>query len=99
MTLSELIESIYALGREIKQYEKKYGLASPDFYELFCQGKLDDGEYEQTEEFCDWAGLYEIKLKREKQFRQLSRQAFSRLVTANEGRTFLLLPQAEPIEA
>ena len=69
MTLNQIIDSIYALGQEIKRYEKKYGLTSEDFYELFCQGKLDDGEYEQTEEFCEWAGLYEIKLKRESKFR------------------------------
>lgn len=99
MTLNELIESIYALGQEIKKYEKKYGITSEDFYELFSQGKLDDGEYEETEAFCEWAGLYEIKLKREKKFRELSQRTVSQLVSSNEGKGFQLSPRPELIEA
>jgi hypothetical protein len=45
----------------LQAFEKKYGLASADFYELFSQGVLDDGEFEQTRDFCEWAGFYEIK--------------------------------------
>jgi hypothetical protein len=99
MTLAELIESSYALAEQIKQYEKKYGITSADFYQLFIQGKLDDGEYEQTEEYCEWAGLYEIKLKREQQFRELSQQAVSRLVAENEGQSIQLAPLGELVEA
>jgi len=98
MTLSELIESIYALNREIKKFEKKYGLTSADFYELFREGKLDDGDYEQTEEFCEWAGLYEIKLKREQKFRELSRQAVSRMLAASKGYALHLSPLKQSVE-
>ncbi len=99
MTQDELLESLYALTGEIKVYEKKYGIASEDFYQLFRQGKLDDGEYEQTEEYCDWAGLYEIKLKRERQFRELSRQTIAHLLAASQNQPVQLLPLTEPVEA
>ncbi len=80
MTLQELIESIYALNNELKKFEAKYGVASPDFYDLFLQGRLDDGEYEDTEEFCMWAGIYETRLDQEQQFRRLSQEYIATLV-------------------
>jgi len=41
-----------------------------DFYELYSQGLLDDGEH--TEDFTLWAAFYEIKLDREQDLQQLS---------------------------
>jgi hypothetical protein len=49
-------------------------LASVVFYELYCQGKLDDDGYELTEDLGMWAGAYEIKLDRERRFLELSRE-------------------------
>jgi hypothetical protein len=63
--LSQLIDSIYQINAHLQEFEKKYGLASADFYDLFSQGTLDDGEFERTQDFCEWAGFYEIKRQRE----------------------------------
>lgn len=94
ITLGELVESVYALGQEIKTFEKKYGLTSEDFYELFQQGLLDDGEYEKTEEFCRWAGLYEIRLSRERQFQRLSHKTLDQLKQTS-GEFVRLAPQSQ----
>ena len=41
-----------------------------DFYELYSQGLLDDGEH--TEDFTLWAAFYEIKLDREQDLQRFS---------------------------
>lgn len=99
MNLDELIESIYATGQEIKQYEQKYGLASADFYALYSQGFLDDGEYEETEDFSIWAGLYEIKLDREHEFQESSQARVRWLRQAANGNSLHLTPREELVEA
>jgi hypothetical protein len=84
---SQLINSIYQINAHLQEFEKRYGLASADFYELFSQGVLDDGEFEQTRDFCEWAGFYEIKRQREEEFATLSRQRLQTLrQQAAEGR-------------
>ena len=96
ITLGELVESIYALGQETKIFEKKYGLTSEDFYDLFRRGLLDDGEYKETEEFCRWAGLYEIRCRRERQFQELSRKTLEQLKSS--GEFIQLSPRLQPVE-
>lgn len=44
-------------------FERRYWLSSADFYELYQQGLLDDGEH--AEDFAMWAGFYRIRLDRE----------------------------------
>ncbi|MDH7487428.1 MAG: hypothetical protein QHJ81_14290 [Anaerolineae bacterium] len=73
MTLSDIIEDLHAVELRLLDYEKRYGLHSEDFYALYSQGLLDDGELEETIDFTRWAGLYEIKQEREEMFRELSR--------------------------
>lgn len=60
MSLEELIRSIHTLEQHLQKFEEKYKLRSSDFYQLVNEGKLD-----QSEEFIEWLGIYEIKLKRE----------------------------------
>ncbi|MBI5348825.1 MAG: hypothetical protein HZB77_05835 [Chloroflexi bacterium] len=63
MSLEELIRSIHTLEQHLQKFEEKYKLRSSDFYRLVNEGKLD-----QSEEFIEWLGIYEIKLKREKSY-------------------------------
>jgi len=83
MELSDILDDIYTMESVIKKYEKKYGITSRAFYELYRAGKLDDGGFEQTREFCDWAGAYEIKLEREREFEVLSRKQLAALQSAS----------------
>lgn len=84
MELGDILDDIYAMEGVIKKYEKKYGITSRAFYELYRSGKLDNGEFEQTREFCDWAGAYEIKLEREREFEVLSRKRLAAFRSASE---------------
>ena len=81
LTVPEIIEDLQAADDELHRYEQKYGLASTVFYELYRQGRLDDGGYELTEDLGSWAGVYEIKLDRERRFLELSRDYVTSLKT------------------
>ena len=63
MTLEELIRSIHTLENHLQKFEEKYHLRSEDFYRLVSDGKL-----EQSEQFIEWLGVYQIKLKRERAY-------------------------------
>ncbi len=93
LSIPELLDSLLALTQELYKYERAYALTSEDFYALFSQGKLDDGESEQTEDFCLWAGLYETKLAREQALRQASRTTVQKLINASESGNLRLSPR------
>jgi len=65
MTIDELIRGIHDLGSYLKKFEEKYRLLSDDFYRLAIAGKL-----EQSNDFIEWLGIYEIKLSREQKYQQ-----------------------------
>ena len=73
MTLYELIDDLHALRARTEAYERKYGLTSRDFYELYQQGLLDDDGFEQTTEFVRWASAFEMQREREAEFESRSR--------------------------
>ena len=66
MSLEEIIKDLHALENEIQKLEEKYSLLSEYFYKLYQSGKLD-----HSKDFTKWAGLYEIKLRRERDFREM----------------------------
>ncbi len=66
MTLEEIIADIHALNKELAEYERKYNLLTKNFYELYTNGELRDEEVEEIRDFSRWAGLYEIRLNRER---------------------------------
>ncbi len=66
LTLDAILEDLQAIEPLILNYEKKYKVLTPYFYKLYRAGKL-----EEHWDFIDWAGLYDIKLHREKVYREL----------------------------
>jgi serine/threonine protein kinase HipA of HipAB toxin-antitoxin module len=66
MTLGEILQSIHALEVQLQRFEERYRLRSEDFYRLVQEGRL-----EQSADFLEWLGLYEIKCKREQQYRRI----------------------------
>ncbi len=101
MNVQELITSIATLTSELAKFERKYGIGSEAFYELYSQGKLDDGGNEQIATFCEWAGLYQLKTKRERQLREASRHIIDdlKLNDRAEGKSVILRPTTSPIGA
>jgi hypothetical protein len=72
MTLSEILQSLHALEGQLRRFEEQYRLRSDDFYRLVQEGRV-----EQSADFLEWVGLYEIKCKREQQYRHLTETLLS----------------------
>lgn len=72
VTITEILDDLRAADEITRRYERRYWLSSADFFELYSQGMLDDGEH--TEDFAIWAAFYEIKLDRERDLQRLSRE-------------------------
>ncbi len=55
--LAVLVQDIHRLSHELERFERKYGVLSETFYELYSTGEEpDDGS---VLDFEKWAGLYE----------------------------------------
>lgn len=87
MTIDELIVGIHDLENYLKKFEEKYRLRSEDFYRLALSGKL-----EQSNDFIEWLGIYEIKLDREQKYQQ----RLAGMLAKQNGEE-LHLPLSEPI--
>ena len=93
MELQGIIQDLHALEERIRAYERKYGITSRDFYELYQTGLLDDEGFEKTQEFTRWASAYEMKLEREATFERLSQERVSSLRHQIPDRPIQLVPQ------
>ncbi len=69
MTLQEIIADIHALNEDLEVYERKYGVLSETFYELYQSGEEPDDEA-WVLDWVDWAGAYKILLRRQEQYRR-----------------------------
>ncbi len=52
---SQLKKGIINIQFDLKNFEKKYGLSSNDFYQKFKSGEFGDDE-----DYIIWAGIYEM---------------------------------------
>ena len=62
ITITEILDDLRAADEITRRFERRYWLSSADFYELYQQGLLDDGEH--NEDFAEWSAFYQIKLDR-----------------------------------
>ena len=99
MTLSEVIADIHALDKQLQEYEKKYGLLTKDFYALYVNGELRDEEVEEIRDFSRWAGLYEIKLHRERVYEEMIRDRLQSLRASSRAGQLTLVPTSLPVAA
>lgn len=63
VTITEILDDLRAADEVTRRFERRYWLSSADFYGLYQQGWLDNGEH--AEDFALWAGFYQIKQDRE----------------------------------
>lgn len=69
MTLQDIIADIHALTEDVEVFERKYGVLSETFYELYQRGvEPDDDAW--VLDWADWAGAYDILLERQQQYRR-----------------------------
>jgi hypothetical protein len=90
VTITEILDDLRAADEITRRYERRYWLSSADFYGLYQQGLLDDGEH--LEDFTKWAGFYEIKLDREKAFRELSQGRLRQIREQAQSGAIVLTP-------
>jgi hypothetical protein len=72
VTITEILDDLRAADEVTRRFERRYWLSSSDFYDLYQQGRLDDGNH--SEDFATWAGFYQIKLDRETALQELSHE-------------------------
>ena len=94
ITLSDILDDLRAADQALRKFEQRYWLSSEVFYDLYSQGRLDNGEH--VEDFSEWAGFYKIKQHREELLRQLSEQRVDELSALSEDDMLELAPR-EPV--
>ena len=94
ITLSDILDDLRAADQALRNFEQRYWLSSDVFYELYSQGRLDDGEH--LEDFSEWAGFCKIKKHREELLRRFSEKRVSELQAMSEGDLVALAP-GEPV--
>ena len=67
MLLQDIISDIHALYEDLEIYERKYGVLSETFYELYTNGEEPDDDA-WVLDWGDWAGAYQLLLRRRKQY-------------------------------
>lgn len=72
MTLDEILQDIHALEEDLITYERKYGVLSETFYESYVSGE-EPPDDAWVLDWNDWAGAYEIWLRRRQQYQNLIR--------------------------
>ncbi|UCE05011.1 MAG: hypothetical protein JSW07_15500 [bacterium] len=78
LTIDMIIEDLQAIEPKLSSYENKYKLLSPYFYKIYQSGK-----FEEHPDFVDWAGLYQIRLKRLKRYEKMISQVLENLPLHN----------------
>lgn len=62
LTLSDILDDLRVAEEGLHKFERRYWISSDDFFKLYSQGQLDDGE--NAEDFAEWAGHYKFRQKR-----------------------------------
>jgi len=95
VTITEILDDLRAADEITRRFERRYWLSSADFYDLYSQGFLDDGEH--TEDFALWAAFCEIKRDREKDLQELSQKRLRQLRERSDQVTIQIDPQEPTI--
>ncbi|MCP4400418.1 MAG: hypothetical protein GY801_24315 [bacterium] len=69
MNLQDIIDDIHGLHEDVEAYERKYGILSETFYELYMRG-VEPEDDTWVLDWTDWAGVYKILLRRQEQYRK-----------------------------
>lgn len=94
MILQDIIADIHALTEDVEVYERKYGVLSETFYELYMSGvEPDDDAW--VLDWADWAGAYKTLLRRQEQYRKTIRSL--QTITPSLGNIIIKTARHEPI--
>ena len=91
--LQDLITELHTLDRELARYEEKYGLLSETFFSWYQSGEEPD-DPAWVQDFALWAGVYQVKLRRQEKYRRLVTESLAR--RAVPGLMRQMLPVGAP---
>lgn len=91
ITITEILDDLRAADEITRRFERHYWMSSEDFYALYQQGLLDDGEH--TEEFSEWSAFYQVKVDREAALRKLSGERVRRLRAKQKSEVIQIDPR------
>jgi len=96
ITIGEILDDLRVAEEVLRKFERRYWITSGQFYELYKQGKLDNGEH--AEDISEWAGFYKLKMRREAAFQKLSKERLEHIKTSTPTGVILLEPQEPAVE-
>ncbi len=94
LTLSDILDDLRAAEEGLHKFERRYWISSDDFYKLYSQGNLDDGE--NAEDLAEWAGHYKVWQKRQAALERISKERIEALRHQADSQAIHLRP-AEPV--
>ena len=68
LTLGQQRQRLERYERDLRDFETRYSMESGTFYRRFEAGELGDGV-----DFCEWAGLYELRQDLQEKIRRWER--------------------------
>lgn len=73
MKLITLINDISKLNVELSQFEQRFGVKSPEFYQAMVTGELEEFDTldDYRLEFIEWLALYKMWLSLNEKYQQL----------------------------
>ena len=95
--VSEVIDDLRVAEEILRKFERRYWIPSEQFYDLYNQGLLDNGEH--GEDFSEWAGFYKLKLRREAAFRKIGQNRVADMKALALPGIIHLNPQEPVVEA
>lgn len=94
ITIGEILDDLRVAEEVLHKFERRYWITSEQFFELYNQGLLDNGEH--TEDFSEWAGFYKIKQRRMQAFKKLSEERL-KILNREKSTGILQLQPQEPV--
>lgn len=94
ITIGEILDDLRVAEEVLHKFERRYWITSEQFFELYNQGLLDNGEH--TEDFSEWAGFYKIRQRRMQAFKKLSEERL-KILNREKSTGILQLQPQEPV--
>ena len=96
ITIGDILHDLRVAEDVLRKFERRYWITSEQFFGLYNQGLLDNGEH--AEDFSEWAGFYKLKMRREASFQKLSKERLEKMKTSTTAGVISLEPQEPTVE-
>ena len=94
LSLTDILDDLRAAEDGLHKFERRYWISSEQFFELYEEGALDDGDH--LEDFAEWAGHYRLRVKRQEALEKISKRRIADL-RRQAGNHPIQLSPAEPV--